>query len=520
LGLVRGGILKFEVFPDMDGFVVSSEIDFPNGTPPSVVEDAVRRVQQALDEVQKKYPGPNGEKIVKHSITSAGQTLSEMPRFGPNVGGVEVVLVKGKHRTITSDEFLVAWEKAVGEIPGIRSLSFQGMNVGPPGAPIEIRVSGRDMGTILAAADELEVRIKKFDGTRQVQTDFRAGKNELRLRLKPEARTLGLTLDELARQIHTAYYGSEALRLQRGRDDIRVKIRHTGLERSNPEEIKAFRIHTRDGREIPLLAVADISFGPGYSTIRREDGFRTVTVSAELDTHKANASEIFRELAHGFIGKLRAKYPGTIIEFRGEKKKMRESFSTLLVGFPLAILGIYVIIATIFRSYIQPIVILVTVPFGIIGAIIGHMMMGLNLTMMSMFGIVALSGVVVNDAIVLIECINENLAEGKMTFLEAVQRGGIRRFRAVILTTISTIAGLLPLIFEKDAQARFLIPMALSIAAGVAFATLLTLVLIPSLLAILNDARRAVWRIKTGSWPTREEVEPASRRRINASVEL
>jgi multidrug efflux pump subunit AcrB len=183
------------------------------------------------------------------------------------------------------------------------------------------------------------------------------------------------------------------------------------------------------------------------------------------------------------------------------------------VGFPLAILGIYVIIATMFRSYIQPLVILVTVPFGIIGAIIGHLMMGLNLTMMSLFGIVALSGVVVNDAIVLIECINENLAERNVSFLEAVQQGGIRRFRAVILTTVSTIVGLLPLIFEKDQQARFLIPMALSIAAGVAFATLLTLVLIPSLLAILNDARRLVFRLSNGVWPTREEVEPASYRR-------
>ncbi len=241
---------------------------------------------------------------------------------------------------------------------------------------------------------------------------------------------------------------------------------------------------------------------------------RRVAVSANVDTNKANANEIFEELNRDFFHQLERRYASLHVSLQGEQKKMRESFDSLYIGFPLAILGIFIIIATIFRSYAQPFVIMFTIPFGIIGGIIGHLVLGYDLSIMSIFGFVALSGVVVNDAIVLIERINENLAE-KMPFSEAVIQGGIRRFRAVILTTLSTVGGLTPLIMETNFQARFLIPMALSLAAGVAFATVLTLVLIPSLLTILNDLRRVEVRIRTGQWATREDVEPSSRRYIN-----
>jgi multidrug efflux pump subunit AcrB len=518
VGLVRGGIIKFEVFPKLDGFVITSTLDYPKGTPTEIVAEGVRRVENGLKKIQQEYPAMDGSPIVRHVTASVGQTLGEFAAASPNMGAVEAVLVDSKNRNVSSDELLIAWEKAVGKLPGIRALSFKSMEAGPPGAPIEIWISGSDMDDILAASCELEERLRKFDGAYQIQSDFRQGKTELRFQLKPEAHTLGITLADLARQLHTAYYGNEAVRIQRGRDDIRVKIRYTRAERGHLSTIRQLRIRTKDGREVPLLAVATPEFVAGYSTIRRQNGFRNVAVTADLDTRKANASEIFAELGREFLPQLESRHPGLQIRLQGEKKKMKESFGSLVLGFPLAVLGIFIIIATMFRSYLQPLVILVTVPFGVIGAVIGHMLMGINLTMMSMFGIVALSGVVVNDAIVLIECINENMASRKMTFLQAVQQGGIRRFRAVLLTTISTIGGLLPLIFEKDSQARFLIPMALSIAGGVAFATLLTLVLIPSLLAILNDGRRLAWRMKYGSWPTREEVEPASRRRLGESI--
>ncbi|HHB77350.1 MAG TPA: efflux RND transporter permease subunit, partial [Desulfobulbus sp.] len=286
------------------------------------------------------------------------------------------------------------------------------------------------------------------------------------------------------------------------------------LERSRLTDFYSMRIHMPDGGKVPLQSVANIDFGPGFSTITRTDGQRRIAVSAEVDSKQANSQEIFTDLGSGFFRDLQSQYPGLHISLQGEKKNMRDSFASLKVTFPLAVIGIFVIIATIFRSYIQPLVILVTVPFGIIGAIVGHLVFGYTLSMMSMFGMVALTGVVVNDAIVLIERINENLAEG-MNFFEAIKQGGQRRFRAILLTSFSTVGGLAPLIMETDMQAKFLIPMALSLAAGVTFATALTLVLIPSLLAIVNDLRRTVVRIRTGAWPTREEVEPAAGRREN-----
>jgi multidrug efflux pump subunit AcrB len=238
---------------------------------------------------------------------------------------------------------------------------------------------------------------------------------------------------------------------------------------------------------------------------------RRISVSADVNTAKTNANDIFNELSLVFFKELKAKYPGLMISLQGEKKKMRESLGSLMVSFPMAFLAVFIIISTIFRSYIQPAVIMFTVPFGIIGAVGGHLILGYDLSIMSIFGMVALTGVVVNDAIVLIERVNENLSEG-LPFFQAIITGSARRFRAIFLTTISTVGGLLPLILEKDLQAKFLIPMALSIAAGVGFATLLTLVLIPALLGILNDIRVFVFWLFNGYWPERVAVEPASGR--------
>ncbi len=511
VGLLMGGILKFEVFPELDGFVMTATVEYPNGTPPDVTRRAVRQVENALAELEKNHPTRTGEPLIKHHLALVGQTLEDWPKNGPHLGAVQAILLDSEARGVHSRDLMVAWEQAVGVIPGVEALTFTGMETGPPGAPIEIWIQGHDMTVILAAADALMQRLRKFDGVYQIRSDFSPGKNEMRLQLKPQARALGLTVDDLARQVYAGFYGDEALRLQRGRDDIRVKVRYTADERRRLSDIENTRIRTQEGREVPLLSVADITFAPGYSTITRTDGMRRVAVSADVDTSKANANEIFNELAATFFPQLEREFPGLIVAQKGEKKKMGESFASLKVGFPLAVLGIFIIVATMFRSYAQPFVILFTVPFGIIGAVVGHYVFAYDLSLMSIFGMVALTGVVVNDAIVLIERINENLAL-KMRFFDAIIHGGRRRFRAIILTSVSTVGGLAPMILETDLQARFLIPMALALAAGVAFATVLTLVLIPSLLVILNDMRRLVYKLRHKHWPTREQVEPATER--------
>ena len=514
IGLIKGGILKFEVFPEIDGFVMTSTVEFPSGTPPDVTEQAIEQIDAALLRLAKHTQTRSGDPLIQDRLSLVGQTLEDMPKSGPHLGSVQAILLDSERRGIHSKDLMVQWEKEIGPIPGVKSLTITGLQAGPPGAPIEIWLQGHNMNDILAATDDLMNRLRKFEGVYQIRSDFSQGKNEMRLELKPEARTLGLTVDDLARQIYAGYYGDEAVRLQRGRDDIRIKVRYTADERSRISDLERVRIRTRNGHEVPLMSVADISFAPGYSTITRTDGMRRVAISAGVDTTKANANEIFSELLSNFFPQLKRRYPELHVALQGEQKKMRESFDSLYVGYPLAILGIFIIIATMFRSYAQPFIIIFTVPFGIIGAVMGHLLLGYDLSIMSIFGMVALTGVVVNDAIVLIERINENIAEG-MPFFDAILNGGARRFRAIFLTSLSTVGGLAPLIMETDLQAKFLIPMALSIAAGIAFATVLTLVLVPSLLALLSDFRLLAYRLRYGFWPKRVDVEPARNRHMD-----
>ena len=514
IGVIKGGILKFEVFPEIDGFIITSTVEFPSGTPLDVTSQAVEKIDAALLRLAEQNQTRSGDPLIENRLSLVGQTLSDPPKSGPHYGSVQAILLDSERRGIHSKDLMVKWEKEIGPIPGVKSLTFTGLQAGPPGAPIEVWLQGRNMNDILGAAEDLMKRLRRFDGVYQIRSDFSQGKNELRLELRPEARTLGLTVDDLARQIYAGYYGDEAVRLQRGRDDIRVKVRYTADERGRISDLEQVRIRTPNGHEVPLMSVADISFAPGYSIITRTDGMRRVAVSADVDTNKANANEIFSELNSNFFPKLEQRYPGLHVALQGEQKKMRESFESLFVGYPLAILGIFIIIATMFRSYAQPFVILFTVPFGMIGAVLGHLLLGYNLSIMSIFGMVALTGVVVNDAIVLIERVNENIAEG-MLFFDAILIGGARRFRAIFLTSLSTVGGLAPLIMETDLQAKFLIPMALSIAAGIAFATVLTLVLVPSLLALLSDCRLLAHRLKYGFWPKRVDVEPARNRYVD-----
>ena len=511
IGLVRGGIIKFQVFPAIDGFIMTSQVEFPAGTPPAVTRGALDQVENALLRLAEKTKTKSNEPLLEDRLTLVGGTLSDIPSYGPQYGAVQAILLPSERRGVHVDDLMVAWEEEVGRISGVKSLTFEGLSAGPPGAPIEVWLQGNDMAHILAASEELMDRLKKFEGVFQIRSDFSPGKNEMRLTLKPEARALGLTVNDLARQVYAGYYGDEAVRLQRGRDDIRVKVRYTADERSRISDLERVRIRTQAGHEVPLFSVAEVSLSPGFSTITRTDGLRRVSVSADVDTQKANANEIFTELIKNFFPTLKDRYPDVQVALQGEQKKMRESFNSLYVGYPLAVLGIFIIVATMFRSYVQPFVIMFAIPFGIIGSIWGHLLLGYDLSIMSIFGMVALTGVVVNDAIVLIERVNENFAEG-LPFFEAIRMGGVRRFRAIFLTSLSTVGGLAPMIMETNMQAKFLIPMALSLASGVVFATVLTLVLIPSLLVILNDFRRLVFRYRFGRWPTREEVEPARTR--------
>ncbi|MBI4556992.1 MAG: efflux RND transporter permease subunit [Candidatus Hydrogenedentes bacterium] len=510
VGLVTGGLIKFVLFPPVDGNDLNASIEFPDGTPLEVTKAALHQTQQALERVAAGMKTASGQPLIKHVYAVAGE--GTVGRFGRQVGSqfgrIRVELLRTEDRGIHYQDIIVPWEKEIGRLPGAISQRFGGVQTGPGGAPIEVWLQGNDLDTILAAANELKEKLQTYDGVYQIEDDFRPGKNELRVDVKPDAHVLGLTLDDLARQLYAGYYGEEADRLQRGRDDVRVKVRYPESERKTLGELENVRIRTPQGFEVPFLSVAQVDFEPGYANIKRTDGQRRVSVTAEVNYNIANAAEVLGDLREKFLSDLTANYPGVAWSIQGEQENTRESVASLRQGFVVALLGVFVIICTIFRSYVQTLVIMVTIPFGIIGAVYGHLLFGLPLTMLSLFGIVTLAGVVVNDAIVLIECFNNLLADN-VPFYEALKRAGIRRFRAIVLTSVTTMGGLAPLIMNKDMQAQFLIPMALSIAAGVAFSTLLTLVFIPCLLAIVNDIRKAVHRLVHGVWPTAESLEPA-----------
>jgi multidrug efflux pump subunit AcrB len=507
-GMMNNGWVKYELLPDIDSDVMTATIKFAEGTPLTITEEGAKRLEAAIYRVAERMKPRVGDTFIENVYAQVGQTIdNNRPELGNHLTSVRVELLPAELRDIPSRVLRTEWEEEFGAMPGVEAITISGLDSGPPGAPIEVWLQGEDMTELYAAARALEDKLASYKGVYQIQHDPRHGKNEIRLHLKPEAAALGISVADLARQVFAGYFGEEALRLQRGRDDVRVRVRYPEEARKQLAEFETARIRTPRGFEVPLMSVADIEFGPGLSQIQRANGQRRVSVTAELDTVAANANEIFADLSSGYFEQLEMDHPGVRVELRGEKQKMRESLGSLTFTYPMALMGMFLIIATVFRSYFQPMVIMMAIPFGIIGAIAAHMLMGFPLSLMSIFGIVALSGVVVNDSIVLIDYINEQMRSG-VGVIKAIHTGGLRRFRAIVLNSATTVIGLGPLISSKDIQAQFLIPMALSIGAGVAFSTLLTLVLIPSLLAIMSDLRLLVHYLIHGEWVTREEVEP------------
>ncbi len=516
MGLVQGGFVKYFLFPKIDTSFVSGSVEFPEGTPFAVTREAVLRLEDALERTNAHYASRLGRPLVVASESTIGQRIGFDQGFsnrqGSHWGGIRAELMDSEERGIHYQEIVDHWRREVGAIPGALSLAIDGQAGGPPGKPIEIWIMGDDLGQMRLASEEIQRFLRNFTGLYQVEDDFRPGKRELRASLKPEARSMGLTTQNLARQIRYGFYGNEVLRIQRGRDEVKVWVRYPESGRQTVADVDAIRIATPDGQRVPLSSVAHVTLDDGYTTITRKDGRRRIAVTADANLNQANPGEVLSLLQRELLAAFPEKYPAILVSLEGEKADSAESFASLFVGFPLAMLAMYVLIAAIFQSYIQPGVILLTVPLGIIGAVWGHLLLGHDLTMMSMFGMVALAGIVVNDAIILIDGFNDRIAHGA-PFARALVDAGTRRFRPILLTTLTTMGGLAPLIMESSMQAQFLIPMALTIAFGVGFSTILTLLFIPCVLFALNDGRLLLGYLLHGAWPTREQVEPASERR-------
>jgi multidrug efflux pump subunit AcrB len=504
IGLLQGQYIRVVFWPPADGNHLSSQIEFPPGTRAEVTQAAIDRTREAFENVAAETQTSSGKPLVRTMFTWVSSE-------SPNSGTILIEMIEPEDRGVHSQDLTVAWEEKVGQLPGVVSHTFDGDSIGMGGAPIEIWLQAKDIDVAKAASEELKEKLRTYDGVYQIEDDFRPGKTEVRVRLKPDAHLMGLTLADVATFLRTGYYGDEPERLQRGRDDVRVRVRYPREERQTIDELERARIRTPAGHEIPLISVAHLELKQGYSTIHGTNGRRRIAVTANTDINRANPSEVIDDLKKNYLDGMIAQHPSLSWSVQGVEASNQETAGGLQRGFLIAVFGIFVVMAAIFRSYLQPLLIVIVIPFGVIGAFWGHMLLGIPVTLISLFGIVALAGVVVNDNIVLIERINGLLAKG-MPFYEAVCEGGVRRFRPIFLTTLSTSIGLLPVITETNLQAQIVIPMAVSISAGVAFATVLTLLFIPAMMGIFNDARRLVFAAIYRRWPTPEEVEPATRR--------
>ena len=509
-GLIAGGFVRSIFFPKIEGDLVSAGIEMPFGVP----VDATREVaEQVLEAARELLEEAGGEANLSRGIyTSVGETVAagggpvSFSSSGAHLGTVQLFLVPAGERELRTAEFARKWRERVGEIPGVEKLSFN-FNLGPgSGQPIAIALSHRDSEVLELAALRLANEVKTYAGVFDVDDGVTPGKEQLDLTLRPAARALGLNELDLARQARSNFFGAEALRQQRGRDELRVYVRRPESERVSEHDIEELMIRTPAGGEMMLREAADISRGRSYTSIVRTDGRRVLTVTGDIDEAITTGQEVTNNVLTTVLPQLMADFPGLDYSLDGEQQERMESLGALRTGFMMALLAMFALMAIAFRSYLQPLILMIAIPFGVVGAVFGHLIMGYELSFMSMMGIVALSGVVVNDSLVLVSAINANRRDG-LDPHEAVIAGAMRRFRPIVLTSLTTFLGLAPMIFETSVQARFLIPMALSLGFGILFVTYICLMLVPAFYLILEDGIGAFDAVK--AWYVAEPPQPS-----------
>ncbi|MCP4203474.1 MAG: efflux RND transporter permease subunit [bacterium] len=502
-GVVRGGWVKFNFFPAVEADNTAAMLTLPQGTPAEVTAAAIERIEEAALELAHEIEEETGDRAIRHVLSSVGsQPFRAQQSRGvtgsanfdsPHLGEVTLELQAAEERRIGSTDIADRWRAKVGEIPGAVELTYSS-SLFSSGEAVNIELFGPSLDHLTAVAQRLKEEIAAYPGTRDIADSFREGKREIELQLTREAELAGLTQLDLARQVRQAFYGEEAQRIQRGRDDVKVMVRYPESDRKSLADLEQMRIRSPQGAEVPLATAARTTLSRGPAAISRTNRNRVVNVTADVDTEIANTNEIIADLAARVLPRVLADYPEIRFSFEGEQEEQRKTMSDLLSGFMIALLVIYGLLAVPFRSYLQPLIVMSAIPFGLIGAVWGHVIMGLDLAILSMFGIVALTGVVVNDSLVLVSFINRATRRGA-TLREAILIAGEARFRPILLTSLTTFAGLTPLLLEKSMQAKFLVPMAVSLAFGVLFATFITLILVPSLYSIVEDVREGLGKL-------------------------
>jgi len=497
LGVVMSGRIRFTYFPRVQSERATARLDMPLGTPAEITASHVDRIEAAAEKLRNKYVDPQtGENVIEHILATIGGESFGGGRGGGRGGQshkgevvFQIVPPEDRSSEVTSIQLVSEWRKLIGVIPGAEELNFRA-EIGRGGDPIDIQLTGSSFEDLSEMVKVVEDRLQQYPGIFDITNTFQDGKQEIILAIKPEAEHLGLTMSDLARQVRQAFFGQEAQRIPRGRDDVRVMIRYPEDERRSLANLETMRIRTPEGIEVPFSSVAEAQMGRGFSSIRRVNRNRTINIKADVNKKEANLAGIKEDLTQ-FLPRIVSQYPGVNWSFEGEAKEQRESFGSLYSGAIFVLFAIYAMLAIPFKSYMQPLIVMSVIPFGLVGAVLGHLLMGMNLSILSIFGMLALTGVVVNDSLVLVHYVNSRRKEN-MTLEDAVRTAGVARFRPIILTSLTTFAGLSPLILEKSTQAQFLIPMAVSLGFGILFATCITLVLIPINYLILEDIKRVI----------------------------
>jgi multidrug efflux pump subunit AcrB len=479
IGLFAGGIVRFVFFPTIPSDFMFASVELEQGSSIVQRDKAIRTLMTSLEKMDQALIDETGEGAVKHSIAFSQGLLG---------GQVFVELSKGEERTITDDELNERWRAFIPEIPGVKNF-----NIGAPGGPgggsdLSFEFSGKDVAVLRAVSLELETFLEQYKGVSDINDSFANGADEIRINIKPLGEALGLSLATLAQQVRYGFYGAEAQRIQRDEEEIRVMVRYPREQRNSIGNLETMRVRAPNGQELPFTEVADIEIGQGYTSINRVDGKRAVSVTAKVNKDVLEPNTVIRDVVTKAMPELLKKYPGVEFKLQGNSKEQSDAIFSLAQGFLFALFAIYALMAIPLKSYSQPLIIMSVIPFGIVGAIIGHLVLGMPVSVLSICGIIALSGVVVNDSLIMVDFVNRARSEG-MSLIDAALNAGAQRFRAIILTSLTTFMGLMPIIFERSLQAQVVIPMAISLAFGILFATVITLLLVPSLYLILDDLK-------------------------------
>ncbi|NDV61525.1 efflux RND transporter permease subunit [Puniceicoccales bacterium CK1056] len=495
-GLTKAGWVKFSPFPNVPSDFIAINLKLPEGTPIEQTQEALDKIGRSLDEIVAEDMEAGKSDPIKHFAQFIGFGAGQQ---GTNLGFFFVELTKSELRDSDAEQISKRWREKIGTIPGARELTISAFAGPPTGLPVDIRLTGPDFEQLRIAAKEVREELAEFPGLFDIRDTFSEGKREIKLKLKPSAESLGIRVEDLARQVRAAFYGAEAQRIQRGRDDIRVMVRYPYEDRVSLANFENMRIRLPGGTEIPINEVAELEIGEGFPTITRIDRQRVINIQADADKSVADFAALNKALydsgggSKSVLEEIQEKYPGVTLVKGGEAKDWEETKASLLGGVILVIFMIYALLAIPFKSYLQPLIVMSVVPFGIAGAVLGHFLTFQTLSLLSMLGIIALSGVVVNDSLVLVDYINRRREHG-MDLMDAVREAGIVRFRPILLTSLTTFMGLVPILLERSLQAQFLIPMATSLGFGVLFATFITLLMVPSIYMVLEDAIHAFKR--------------------------